>query len=222
MSFWKAMIAIGAIIIVLGLLLATGVIPIGSGNLQTQQKNFSDFTIINLNNGLQVQITQGSSYNVSITADSNVINRVDVTQTGNVLTIGLQPGTLFDIGGTLRATIMMPDLQEIDLTGGSSANVANFAMSHDISVSASGGSTITMNGQANGLSASCSGGGGLKLSNFHVNTASVQLSGGSSATISVSDKLDANLSGGSSLTYSGNPTLGTIINTGLSTITRRP
>jgi hypothetical protein len=30
------------------------------------------------------------------------------------------------------------------------------------------------------------------------------------------------LSGGSSLTYSGNPTLGTIINTGLSTITRRP
>jgi len=222
MSFWKAMIAIGAIVIVLGLLLATGVIPIGSGNLQTQQKNFSDFTIINLNNGLQVQITQGSSYNVSITADSNVINRVDVTQTGNVLTIGLQPGTLFDIGGTLRATIMMPDLQEIDLTEGSSANVANFAMSHDISVSASGGSTITMNGQANGLSASCSGGGGLKLSNFHVNTASVQLSGGSSATISVSDKLDANLSGGSSLTYSGNPTLGTIINTGLSTITRRP
>ena len=222
MSFWKAMIAIGAIIIVLGLLLATGVIPIGSGNLQTQQKNFSDFTIINLNNGLQVQITQGSSYNVSITADSNVINRVDVTQTGNVLTIGLQPGTLFDIGGTLRATIMMPDLQEIDLTEGSSANVANFAMSHDISVSASGGSTITMNGQANGLSASCSGGGGLKLSNFHVNTASVQLSGGSSATIGVSDKLDANLSGGSSLTYSGNPTLGTIINTGLSTITRRP
>ena len=221
MSLWKAVIAIGAIVIVIGLLLGTGVIPIGSGNLQTQQKSFSGFTIVNLNNGFQAQITQGSSYSVSITADSNVINKVDASQTGNTLTIDLNT-TIFGIGGTLRATITMPDLQEIDLTGGSTANVANFAMTHDISVSAQGGSTITMNGQANGLSASCSGGSGLKLSNFDVKTASIQLSGGSSATINVSDKLDANLSGGAGLTYIGNPTLGTISNTGFSSITRNP
>jgi hypothetical protein len=222
MSFWKAMIAIVAIVIVLGLLLVTGVIPIGSGKLQTQQKNFSDFTTINLNSGFQAQITQGSSYNVSITADSNVINRVDVTQTGNVLTIGLQPGTFFDIGGTLKASITMPDVREIQASGGATVDVTDFALSHDLSVGSSGGSTITVSGQANGLSASCSGGGQLKLSGLKVSTASIQLSGGSSALINVSDKLDANLSGGSSLTYEGNPTLGTITNTGLSTITRQP
>jgi hypothetical protein len=222
MSLWKALIAIGAIVIVIGLLLATDVIPIGSGKLLTQEKNFSDFSIVDLNNGFQAQIIQGSSYNVSITADSNVINRVDVTQNGNTLTIGLQLGTFFDVGGTLKAQITMPDLQEIHVTGGCSANVANFAVSHDLFVSSSGGSSITMSGQANGLSASCAGGGNLKLSDLKVNTASVQLSGGSSATINVSGKLDANLSGGSSLTYSGNPTLGTITNTGFSTITRQP
>jgi hypothetical protein len=46
--------------------------------------------------------------------------------------------------------------------------------------------------------------------------------GGSTGTINVCGRLDADLSGGSSLVYAGNPALGTIITSGLSTITRQP
>ena len=203
------------------MLVLSGIILIDSGKLQTQQKNLSDFTIINIQSGFQAQISQGDSYSVSITADNNVINRINVNQTGNTLTIGLQLASIFNIG-TLKAQITMPDLQEIHLSGGANANVAGFVMTHDLSVSESGGSTLKMDGQASSLSASCLGGSGLELSELKVDSATVTLSGGSTGNINVSGRLDADLSGGSSLVYAGNPTLGTITTTGLSTITRQP
>ena len=205
----------------IGVLIVSRVILIDSGKLQTQQKNLSGFTIINIQSGFQAQISHGDSYSVSITADNNVINRIDVSQTGNTLTIGLQLTSIFNIG-TLKAQITMPDLQEIHLSGGANANVAGFAMVHDLSVSESGGSTLRVEGQANGLSASCSGGSGLQLSDFKVDTATIIMSGGSTGNVNVNGRLDADLSGGSSLVYAGNPTLGTIITSGLSTITQQP
>jgi len=217
----KALIVTGGVVVLIGLLILSGVILIDSGKLQTQQKDLSDFTIINIQSGFQAQISQGDSYSLSITADNNVINRIDVSQTGNTLTIGLQLASIFNIG-TLKAQITMPDLQEIHLSGGAKANVAGFVMAHDLSVSESGGSTLKIEGQANGLSASCSGGSGLQLSELKVDTATITMRGGSTGTINVSGRLDADLSGGSSLVYVGNPTLGTITTSGLSTITHQP
>jgi len=217
----KALILTGGVVVLIGLLILSGVILIDSGKLQTQQKNLSDFTIINIKSGFQAQISQGDSYSVSITADSNVINRIDVSKTDNTLTIGLQLASIFNIG-TLKAQITMPDLQEIHLSGGANANVTGFMLAHDFSVSESGGSTLKIYGQANGLSASCSGGSGLQLSDFKVDTATIIMSGGSTGNVNVNGRLDADLSGGSSLVYAGNPTLGTITTTGLSTITQQP
>ena len=178
---WRALIGLGAFIVLVGLIILVGIVPIGSQNLQTQDKNLNDFTVIDLNNGFQAQITQGSSYSVSITADSNVIDKIDAVQTNNILTIGLQPGTLF-VFGTLKAIITMPDLQEIHLSGGANANIAGFVMAHDFSVSESGGSALKIEGQANGLSASCSGGSRLQLSDFKVDTATITMIGGSTGT----------------------------------------
>ena len=217
----KVLILTGGVVLLIGVLIVSRVILIDSGKLQTQQKNLSGFTIINIQSGFQAQISYGDSYSVSITADNNVINRIDVSQTGNTLTIGLQLTSIFNIG-TLKAQITMPDLQEIHLSGGANANVAGFAMVHDLSVSESGGSTLRVEGQANGLSASCSGGSGLQLSDFKVDTATIIMSGGSTGNVNVNGRLDADLSGGSSLVYAGNPTLGTIITSGLSTITQQP
>ena len=217
----KALVVTGGVVVLIGVLILSGVILIDSGKIQTQQKNLSDFTIINIQSGFQAQINEGDSYSVSITADSNVINRIDVSQTGNTLTIGLQLASIFNIG-TLKAQITMPDLQKIHLSGGANANVAGFVMAHDLSVSESGGSTLKIEGQANGLSASCSGGSGLQLSDFKVDTATIIMSGGSTGNVNVDGRLDTDLSGGSSLVYAGNPTLGTITTTGLSTITQQP
>jgi len=217
----KVLIVTVGVIVLIGLLILSGVILIDSGKPQTQQENLSDFSILNIQSGFYAQISQGDSYSVSITGDNNVINRIDVNQTGNTLTIGLQLASIFNIGA-LKAQITMPDLQEIQLSGGASANVSGFQLTHQLLVSEQGGSRLQMNGQASNLLVSCTGGSNLELSRFEVNNATINMDGGSRGKINVIGLLNADLDSGSSLTYTGNPTLGNIVTTGLSTISEEP
>ena len=104
--------------------------------------------------------------------------------------IGLKPGYNYRSVHllrqlTLRAEITMPDLYELEFSGGTQGNVKGFTSSHDFVLSLSGGSTISLEGAANDLAISGSGGSHLDLSDFHVNDATVTLSGGSDATINL-------------------------------------
>ena len=88
-------------------------------------------------------------------------------------------------------------------------------------LSLSGGSGVTIKGEANDLTIDASGGSQLELSSFLVNNANINLSGGSQGTIKLDGTLDANLSGGSHLWYIGNPTKGDINISGGSTIEKK-
>jgi hypothetical protein len=207
-------IALIAIVFLLGLF-PFGV-TVGSGNLQTQQENFSGFTAVNVNSGFRVHITYGSTYSVAVTSDDNLLDHIDVTQSGDTLTIRTKPA--FYLRGTLRAEISMPDLQELQLSGGSNVVASGFNVSHSFNVGLSGGSSITMDGSATDLVAECSGGSSLDFTNFAVHNADITFSGGSHGTINLDGRLDADLSGGSQLFYLGNPTLGDVNTSGGSSI----
>jgi len=61
----------------------------------------------------------------------------------------------------------------------------------------------------------------LELSDFTVHNTNVDLRGGSSATINLDGRLDADLSGGSTLFYISDPTLGDIQTSSGSTISKK-
>lgn len=177
---------------------------VGSGTLDTENKAFTDFTIVEAGWGFGLEINQSDSYSINITADDNMFDYIEVSQTGDTLTIGLKWGYSYqDV--TLRAEITMPDLYELKFSGGTHGTAEGFTSSHDFALSLSGGSTISLEGAASDLTISASGGSQLLLSDFHVNDATVNLSGGSSATINLDGRLDGDLSGGSHLKYVGNP-----------------
>lgn len=221
-------VAILVIVVVVGLVAAAlwlgGMFPfgrvVGSGNVQTQERSFSNFSTVNVDSGFRVQISQAASYRISITTDDNVLNYVQVFETGTTLTIRLQPGMSFQTT-VLRAEITMPDFQALRLSGGVNGMAEGFVLQHDFRVELSGGSTFTMDGRANNLVALCSGGSSLNLSSFPVTNADIEFSGGSQGTISLSGTLNANLSGGSRLYYLGNPTFGNINTSGGSSISRK-
>jgi len=196
---------------------------IGSGNLVTLDKSFSDFTVIDAGWGFEVNITKSDTYSVSITVDDNMIDYVQVTKSGSTLNIGLKPGTYGRV--TLKANIEVPLLRELHLSGGSHGFVNGFYVppyfSSNFILSLSGGSHAEMEGSANAISIEASGGSHLDLSDFPVHNAYVDLSGGSRATINIDGRLDADLSGGSQLYYIGEPTLGDIDISGGSELGRR-
>jgi hypothetical protein len=190
---------------------------VGSGDLRTQEVAQSDFMIVDVGSGFKVNITQASSYSLSITADDNMFDYIEVTKTGNTLSVGLESGVSYQTS-TLKAEITMPDLQEVQFSGGVNGTASGFVMSHDFRAELSGGSILRIEGEAGNLTATCSGGSRLELSEFGVTNASIDFSGGSQGTINVDGVLDADLSGGSLLFYIGNPTLGDINTSGGSNI----
>jgi hypothetical protein len=218
-------IAVLAVVLVAALitvsLFLAGLFPfsrvVGSGNLRTQDEALSDFAIVDVGSGFKVIITQAASYRISITADDNLFDYIQVSKTADTLVIRLEPVISYQTS-TLRAEITMPDLQEVQFSGGVNGTATEFVMSHDFRAELSGGSILTMDGEASDLVATCSGGSRLELSEFNVANASIDFSGGSQGTINLDGTLNADLSGGSSLFYIGNPTLGDINTSGGSNI----
>jgi len=193
---------------------------VGSRNLTTKTMDFSNFTIVEVGGGFKVEITRSSSYSVHITADNNTLDYIDVSKTGDTLTISLKSGYSYQ-NVTLKADITMPNLYAVTLSGGTRGTAKEFTSTHNFNLELSGGSTLEIEGSANNLNIDASGGSRADLSDFPVHNATVNLSGGSQATINLNDTLNANLSGGSQLQYIGTPTMGDISTSGGSTITKK-
>jgi hypothetical protein len=235
-------IVISALLVIFltsGLLAGCGGVFTGSGNLETKEYTFTDFTSVEISSAFEFDISQSSSYVVSITADDNVIEKVEVTKEGNTLKIGLK--TIPRLGpATLKAEVTMPQLHGLVVSGASSGTISDFSSAEnlDITVSGaskvtgditaadvdfdvSGASTIQLEGSAKDMVANVSGASRLNMGGFMVNNANVTFSGASNGTINVMGKLDADLSGASKLSYIGEPTMGTINTSGASTITKK-
>jgi len=234
-----ALIVLGvAILLVAGTLIAY--YASGVGNLKTETKQFSDFTKLDIGSAFEVTITQSSTYSVTVTASQGVVDRIDITKSGDTLSIQIQPGVILG-ASTLKADISIPVLNGVTFSGAAHGTVSggfsttagftanlNGASTFEITdlttqnvhVDLSGASSFTAQGTGNDLVAMVSGASNLQLSSFHTNNATMELSGASHATVNLDGRLDVTASGFSSLVYYGNPTLGNIDTSGGSTVSK--
>jgi hypothetical protein len=190
---------------------------IGSGTLGFQTEDYADFSVVEAGWGFEVDIHEAPSYVVNVTADDNLFDYIESSKIGNRLTLGLKWGYRY-VNVTLRAEITMPDLQGLTLSGGVNTTAVGFISSHDFVLALSGGSTVALEGAANNLALSGSGGCQLHLLDFPVHNVTVNLSGGSQGIVNLDGRLTGNLSGGSHLTYVGTPTAVVVNTSGGSTV----
>jgi hypothetical protein len=198
---------------------------IGSGRLETREMDLAGFTGVNASHAFAVTITQDENYRVTVTADDNLWENLDVRVQGNTLHLGLRPGSYNS--STLRAEVTMPSLDAVDVSGAASATLRGFAdggnfsgqasgasriegdlEAADVDLDLSGASRINLRGSGDALRVDASGASNAELRDFAVETAGVNLSGASRADINPSGSLDYSLSGASNLTYSGNVKVG--------------
>jgi len=213
----------------------------GSGNIVTRQESITGFDKVNVSHGFTADILQGESYSVVIRMDDNLEKYLEVAKRGSTLNIGLKrnrPSTLRNV--TLEATVTMPELTGLELSGGSHGTITGFksnkALGTDVSGGShlrgdieagdarfdfSGGSHATLTGSAGDLTINASGGSQVDLSAFAVTDANVEASGGSQATVNASGRLDVEATGGSKVFYLGSPTLGKVESSGGAEIRRK-
>ena len=235
-------IAVVAVVGVIGAVLVLRGWPgvlIGSGNLETEEYAFANFTRVEISSAFEFEIRQSSSYGINVTADGNVIDYVQVSQDGQTLKIR--------VGGvpsfrrvTLKASVTMPQLGGLTVSGASRGTVSDFSCTEAVSIAVSGASrvtgditagdaefhidgasTIQLEGSANDMTARVSGASLFSLDDFTVNNADVNISGVSTGTINLDGRLDANVSGASTLLYIGDPVMGAIDVSDASTLSKK-
>jgi hypothetical protein len=236
-------VAIVVVVIVSALIIAALAffllyLPVGIE--KTQSFTNTDFNALDISSAFNVNITQSTSYSITITANQRIMDQIEVKQNGNLLIIDVKPEAILG-SFNAKAQITMPKLDNITLSGATRGTALGFNSnepfnakvsgasslqltdfhSADITVDLSGASTLNAKGSANNLSALVSGASNLNLLDLAINNANVNVSGASHATINLDGRLDANVSGASSLQYSGQPTLGTINTSGASTVTKK-
>jgi len=129
------------VLLISGLTVGCGFVLTGSGNLKTKEYAFSDFNRVEVSSAFEFEISRSSSYSISITADDNVIEKVQVTKEGDTLKIGLE--TIPRLGSlTLKAVITMPQLRGLAISGASRGTISDFSSADDVDIKLSGASKI--------------------------------------------------------------------------------
>ncbi|MFC1941015.1 head GIN domain-containing protein [Chloroflexota bacterium] len=127
----------------------TGPGKIGTeGNVITEEKDFTDFTYVDVGSAFEVEITRSDSFSIIISADESLFDYVAVSKAEGTLKIYLNPRhifTDFTLGAkTLKAEITMPNLYGLNLSGATNGTVTGFESSDDFKLDVSGASSLDM------------------------------------------------------------------------------
>ncbi len=211
----------------------------GSGNVVEREYPLTGFQGVDVSSSFTVSITRADAFRVAVKADDNIFERLVIEVRDGALHIGVAPNTTLQ-NVHLEATVTMPELGSLDVSGAVNATLTGFATTVDrsfeaagassittvapfaaghLGVDAAGGSHLTLTGTASQATVQLSGGSVVDAFALTAATAGFELSGGSEASMTVSTSIDtAELSGGSNLTYRGSPTLGSVETSGGSQI----
>ena len=148
---------------------------------------------------------------------------LEISGASSVEIAGFQTTSDVDINvsGASRLNIMSLQASAVTMEVSGASRVSGFIKTEAADFKVSGASYIELNGSAEGANLEASGASSLRLQNFYILHASVNLSAASNGDIEVNGSLDVEVSGVSSLTFGGNPTLGRVEVSGASSLNRR-
>lgn len=195
----------------------------GSGHTVTREFDLTGFTRVAAGSAFHVKISQGTQISVAVTVDDNLVDYLDVSQSGDTLRLFLKPNVNIR-NATLRAVVILPELIGLDLSGATGTTVAGFSSEKPLDVELSGAShlrgdiqsgeakfgvsgaaKVELRGGAGHLTIKASGASSVNLEGYASKDTVVDAEGASHVTVNASGRLDARASGASSIRYAGQP-----------------
>ena len=197
---------------------------VGSGTARTETRAASGFRGIAVAIPASVEIRQGASEGVTITAEENVLPLVETKVVDGVLSIQWR-----DRNAEVRAHKLevVVDAKAVDklTVGGSGSLHARSLAAPALSATIGGSGSITIDkletdalratiagsgqltaaGRAHRLDATLAGSGGLAAANLQARDAQLALQGSADATVRVRDSVAVTIAGSASVTYYGKP-----------------
>lgn len=211
----------------------------GSGVVVRELRETSPFSSVSVSSAIKLVLTQGSAYEVVVSADDNLLPLVVTKVSGSNLNIGLEPFTSLRRYKEIVVYVTAPEFQSINCSGASEVKATNMlsqesliikssgASEVNLSVDArylevegSGASEITMEGSAGSLMAKISGASEMKSYGLNCLMAEVELSGASDMWVYAAERVIGKASGASSLYVKGSATVN-VRTSGASSVAKR-
>ncbi|MFH0990074.1 MAG: head GIN domain-containing protein [bacterium] len=196
---------------------------------QTKSYDYKDFKAVSVGWGMHLTVTQSDHYSIEVKADERDMKYLKVKKSGNKVRFEIDKLWGWRAKDDMYITITMPELRELDLSGGSEGMITMDIGQRDFEASLSGGATLDGKLQCGNVTLDLSGGakarfsgsgkilcvdgsGGAKaqLKQFTARDVDVDLSGGARVEITMNGRLDVDASGGSKVVYYGKARRGDI------------
>jgi hypothetical protein len=221
------------VLLILPLLLILAVLPEGctqagsalngSGKIIDRNIDISDFDSIEARGIFEIEINNSDSFQVTLSTDDNLINRVLLSVDGKTLLMKIEAAASF-FPTTLKVKIASPQLKSINLDEKAKATVSISESVHSFNLILTGGSSLegslaadltnfylsgqsrmSLQGKSKMLELDTAGASQLDLSDFLLSSANVKLRETSTAWLNVTGDLNVVLKDASKIIYLGNP-----------------
>lgn len=196
----------------------------GNGNVRTEKRNAGDFNSLKTSGSIDVEISPGSSYSVSVENDDNLLPYVITSVENGVLNIHYKHGTSVQ-NDHAKVYITAPTLEKIETSGSADiTSVGQIKNSQQITckvsgsgdikaeldapavdASISGSGNIDLSGRTKDFTCSTSGSGDLNCGGLQSENATVKIMGSGNAHVFASVHLSASTFGSGDIYYRGSP-----------------
>lgn len=195
----------------------------GNGDRITDERELADFSAVDNNGELDVLVEQGERFEVVVSIDENLLDRVQTDVVGDTLRIRTR-GQLAHLVRGPHVRVTMPTLSGARVSGSGALELFDFVDSESLELSVSGSGDLDWHGESLAVDASVSGSGDLVLDgatdflelrvsgsgaaralNCVAQDAQVSVSGAGDASVYVEGEIDAEVSGAGDLMVRGDP-----------------
>ncbi|MEO6915259.1 MAG: head GIN domain-containing protein [Chitinophagaceae bacterium] len=197
----------------------------GNGTISSEEKTISAFKDVETGGNFEVYISQGELKPMKIEGDQNLLEYVEVEQTGDKLEIRTRDGYNLKSDKGIKIFLTAPVYKSIRVSGaGNIIGQGKLVNDADLKISVSGAGDITMDVDAPSIESSVSGSGNINMKgetrdfkvrisgageahcyDMKAENTDVHISGAGSADVFASVKLEAHVSGAGKISYKGSP-----------------
>lgn len=196
----------------------------GNGVVVEETREITDeFTVVSASEGIDVYVTQGNDFDISVEADENIIDLIGTDIKDGKLKIH----AIENIGrATKKVYVTLPNVTGLHASSGSHLTAENKIKSgklevdassgalldanvnvSDMEVDASSGANITLSGTSNEVYIDASSGANIKANELVTKMCNADASSGANVSIHVQDNLTAEASSGGAISYKGEPSV---------------
>lgn len=169
----------------------------------SEARNVPAFHAIDLAGTLDVEVTVGKPMSVQVSGEADLLDRVTTVVKDGVLVIDTRREPKRR-SNHLHASVTVPDLTSVAISGTGGMKVAGVA-NESFGISLPGTGQMSVTGSTGSLRIVVDGTGDIAAKDLAAKSAIVEVNGTGSATLRVSQSLEANVTGTGSIDVHGKP-----------------